>query len=236
MISKRGLGEINPEKSPQSLAALNQLIADSPAMVKGGSRAVLGEGPLHPDIAFVGEQPGDREDATGRPFVGPAGKLLDKAMAEAGIDRKRTYITNVVKHFKYEPRANRRIHSRPSSGGIKRYCWWLKKELELVEPRLVVALGATAALALTGKPMAVAKNRGPATFEGRPSYLTVHRSFLLRMPEEKRAAAYRAFVADMKQILKLAQQSIRPELWRARMPPLGVVLLWTKSASLQSCL
>jgi uracil-DNA glycosylase len=208
MMTKRGLEEINPEKSPQPLAALNQLIAASPAKVKGGIRAVLCEELLHPDIAFVDEQPDDREDAIGRPFVGPAGKLLDKAIAEAGIERKRTYLTNAVKHFKFEPRGKRRIHSKPSPGEVKRYRWWLKRELELVKPRLVVALGATAALALTGTPVAVAKNRGPVTFEGRPGYLTVHPSFLLRMPEEKRAAAYRAFVADMKHIHKLAQQIV----------------------------
>src|SRR6201747_2158775 len=99
------------EQAPKSLAALQHTILAPPPMVQGGTRAVLGEGPLHPDIAFVGEQPGDQEDLAGKPFVGPAGQLLDKAMAEAGIDRKQVYVTNAVKHFKFEPRGKRRIHS-----------------------------------------------------------------------------------------------------------------------------
>jgi uracil-DNA glycosylase len=175
-------------------------------MVKDATGAVLGEEPLHADIAFVGEQPGNQEDATSRPFVGPAGKDLDKAMAVAGIDRKRTYVTNAVKQFKFELRAKRRIRSKPSTGEVKRCHWLLKRGLELVNPRLVVAVGATAALALMGTSMAVANNRKPVTFEGRSGYLTVHPSLLLRMPEEKRRAAYRAFVADMQHVQKLAQQ------------------------------
>jgi DNA polymerase len=195
------------EQAPKSLAALNRLIEAAPPMVQGGTRAVLGEGPLHPDIAFVGEQPGDQEDLAGRPFVGPAGKLLNKAMEEAGIDRKKVYVTNAVKHFKFEQRGKRRIHSRPTAGEVKHYRWWLKKELDLVKPRLTVALGATAALALAGKPLAVAKNRGPYTFEGRPGYVTIHPSFLLRMPEEDKDQAFRAFVSDLKRIHRLSQEN-----------------------------
>ena len=175
-------------------------------MVRGGTRAVLGEGSLNPDIAFVGEQPGDQEDLAGRPFVGPAGQLLDKAMAEAGIDRSRAYVTNAVKHFKFEPRGKRRIHSKPTAGEVKHYRWWLKKELDLVKPRLVVALGATAALALAGKPLAVGKNRGPMTLDGRPGFITIHPSFLLRMPDEDKTQAWKDFVADMTRIRKLAEQ------------------------------
>src|SRR5258705_13529108 len=137
-------------KEPKSLAALNQLIAAAEPLVKGGTRAVLGEGPLHPDIAFVGEQPGDQEDLAGKPFVGPAGRLLDRAMPEAGIERRRVYVTNAVKHFKFEQRRKRRIHSQPTAGEVKHYRWWLEKELDLVGPRLVVALGATATLSLAG--------------------------------------------------------------------------------------
>jgi uracil-DNA glycosylase len=172
-------------------------------MVKGGTRAVLGEGPLHPGIAFVGEQPGDQEDMAGKPFVGPAGKLLDKAMEQAGIDRKQTYVTNAVKHFKFEPRGKRRLHSKPTAGEVKHYRWWLEKELDLVKPKLVVALGATAALA--GKPLAVGKNRGPIVLDGRPGFITIHPSFLLRMREEDKARAWKAFVADMKRIRNLAE-------------------------------
>jgi uracil-DNA glycosylase len=191
---------------PKSLAALNRLIRAAPPMVKGGTRAVLGEGPLHPDIAFVGEQPGDQEDLAGRPFVGPAGKILDKAMAEAGIDRKKTYVTNAVKHFKFEQRGKKRLHSKPTAGEVKHYRWWLEKELDLVGPKLVVALGATAALALAGKPLAVGKNRGPIMLDGRPGYITIHPSFLLRMPQEDKARGYKDFVADLKRIAKLVKQ------------------------------
>src|SRR5690349_14813197 len=172
---------------PKSLAALNRLIAAAPPGVAGGARAVLGEGPLHPDIAFVGEQPGDQEDLAGKPFVGPAGRMLNKALEEAGIDRRKVYVTNAVKHFKFEQRGKRRIHSKPSAGEVKHYRWWLEKELDLVKPRLVVAMGATAASALAGKPMAVNRNRGPAEFSGRPGYVTFHPSFLLRMRPNDRA-------------------------------------------------
>jgi uracil-DNA glycosylase family protein len=194
-------------KDPTSLAALNRLIAAAEPMVKGGTRAVLGEGPLHPGIAFVGEQPGDREDMAGKPFVGPAGKLLDKAMEQAGIDRKQTYVTNAVKHFKFEPRGKRRLHSKPTAGEVKHYRWWLEKELDLVKPKLVVALGATAALALAGKPLAVGKNRGPIVLDGRPGFITIHPSFLLRMRDEDKARAWKDFVADMKRIRKLTEHA-----------------------------
>ncbi len=188
------------EAEPKSLAALNRRMAAAPPMVKGGSRAVLGEGPLHAAIAFVGEQPGDQEDRVGRPFVGPAGQLLDRAMEEAGIDRRKVYVTNAVKHFKFEPRGKRRIHSKPTAGEVKRYRWWLQKELDFVAPRLVVALGATALLALSGKPLAVGRNRGPLMLDGRPGFVTIHPSFLLRMQEADKARAWKDFVADMKRI------------------------------------
>jgi uracil-DNA glycosylase family protein len=193
-------------KDPTSLAALNRLIAAAEPMVKGATRAVLGEGPLHALIAFVGEQPGDQEDMAGKPFVGPAGKLLDKAMEEAGIARHAVYVTNAVKHFKFEPRGKRRIHSKPTAGEVKHYRWWLEKELDLVRPRLVVALGATAALALAGKPLAVGANRGPIVLDGHPGFITIHPSFLLRMPQADRAPAWKQFVADMKRIRTIAEQ------------------------------
>jgi len=191
-------------KIPTTLTALNRLILAAEPGVKGGTRAVLGEGPLHPDIAFVGEQPGDQEDLAGKPFVGPAGKMLDKAMAEAGIDRRKVYVTNAVKHFKFEQRGKRRIHSKPTAGEVKHYRWWLEKELDLVKPKLVVALGATAALALAGKPLSIARNRGPIDFDGRPGFVTIHPSFLLRMRDEDKEKAWKDFVADMKRIKKLA--------------------------------
>ena len=131
---------------------------------------MLGEGPVGAAIAFVGEQPGDQEDIQGRPFVGPAGQLLDRAMAAAGIERSKTYLTNAVKHFKYEQRGKRRIHRKPTTGEVRHYRWWLMKELDLVHPRLTVALGATAALALVGKATPIGRNRGQADFDGRPGY------------------------------------------------------------------
>lgn len=193
-------------QEPKSLAALNTLILAAEPMVKGGTRAVLGEGPLQPDIAFVGEQPGDQEDLAGKPFVGPAGQLLDKALAEAGIARGETYVTNAVKHFKFEPRGKRRRHAKPNAGEVKHYRWWLQKELDLVKPRLVVALGATAALALAGKPLAVSANRGPIVLDGRAGFITIHPSFLLRMPDEAKAQAWKDFVADLRKVQKLATE------------------------------
>jgi len=191
--------------APRSLAALNRLISSSSPMVPGGTRAVLGEGPPRPDIAFVGEQPGDQEDLQGKPFVGPAGKLLNRALEEAGIDRRQSYVTNAVKHFKFEPRGKRRMHSKPTAGEVKHYRWWLEQELDFVKPRLTVALGATAALALAGKPLSVSANRGPIVLNGRPAFITIHPSFLLRIPEEDRAAAWKAFVADLKQAKKIGE-------------------------------
>jgi DNA polymerase len=153
----------------------------------------------------VGEQPGDQEDLQGRPFVGPAGLLLDRAMEEADIDRKKTYVTNAVKHFKFEQRGKRRLHQKPTAGEVKHYRGWLKKELELVHPALVVALGATAVLALAGKALPIARSRGKASFDGQPGYITVHPSFLLRIPDEAgRRQAYAEFVADLKKIRALA--------------------------------
>ena len=190
---------------PKTLKALNRLIAAAEPLVPGADHAVLGEGPEGAAIAFVGEQPGDQEDREGRPFVGPAGKLLDQAMEEAGIDRKSVYVTNAVKHFKFERRGKKRIHQKPTLGEVKRYRWWLMRELDLVHPKLVVALGGTAAAALAGKAVAVTKARGKASFENRAGYITVHPSYLLRIPDAAaRHAAYQEFVADLEKIRALA--------------------------------
>jgi uracil-DNA glycosylase family protein len=198
------------DTNPKSLTALNRLIGSAKPMVEGGTHAVLGQGPSHPAIALVGEQPGDQEDRQGRPFVGPAGKLLDKALGEAHIDRKRVYVTNAVKHFKFEQRGKRRLHSRPNAGEIKHYRWWLEKEIEFVAPGVVVALGATAALALSGKAVAVTKHRGPAILMGRPGYITIHPSFLLRLrDEEERQWAWISFVADLRAIREAAKVQAR---------------------------
>jgi DNA polymerase len=190
---------------PKSLAALNKLISAAEPLVPGADHAVLGEGPIGAEIAFVGEQPGDQEDRAGKPFVGPAGMLLNRAMEEAGIDRRHVYVTNAVKHFKFEQRGKKRIHQKPTMGEVKRYRWWLMKELDLVQPKLVVALGATAAAALAGKAVSVTKARGKASFENRPGYITVHPSYLLRIPDaDAKAEAYKEFVADLKKARALA--------------------------------
>ena len=194
------------DQAPRSLEALNEIIAKSPSFVPGGVRAVLGEGPLHPDIAFIGEQPGDQEDLQGRPFVGPAGQLLDRAMQEAGIARSEVYVTNAVKHFKFQQRGKRRLHQSPTTGEIKHYRWWLEKELEFVQPKLIVALGATAAQALAGKAMPVQANRGALRFGDRAGFVTVHPSYMLRLPDDdSRDTAYRAFAADLDKIKALAK-------------------------------
>ena len=188
-----------------NLQGLNEAITASPPLVPGATRAVLGEGPEGAAIALVGEQPGDQEDRQGRPFVGPAGRLLDRALAEAGIDRSSSYLTNAVKHFKFEQRGKRRIHQRPTAGEVRHSHWWLARELDLVNPRVVVALGATAVLALAGKALPISRNRGATHFGNRLGFITVHPSFLLRLPQEKdRAEAFEAFVADLRQVRHLA--------------------------------
>ena len=192
------------QPEPASLQALNDLILAAPPLVSGAARAVLGEGPVHAPIAFVGEQPGDQEDQAGRPFVGPAGQLLDRALGEAGLDRSHMYVTNAVKHFKYVQRGKKRIHQKPTAGEVKHYRWWLDQELRLVAPRLIVALGATAVLALAGKPLPITRFRGPTDFAGRRGFITVHPSYLLRLPDSgARRAAYAAFVADLQAAKRL---------------------------------
>ncbi len=193
-------------EEPASLAGLNRMMAALPPMVRGGTRAVLGEGPMHPDIALVGEQPGDQEDLQGHPFVGPAGQLLDRALQQAGIARRETYVTNAVKHFKFEQRGKRRLHSKPHAGEVKHYRWWLEKELDFVQPRLVVALGATAVLALTGRALPIARNRGAADLGGWKGLITVHPSYLLRL-QESRSEAFDAFVADLKSARRMVEKS-----------------------------
>ncbi|MEA2935894.1 MAG: uracil-DNA glycosylase, partial [Variibacter sp.] len=163
------------------------------------TQTVFGEGPEDARLIFVGEQPGDQEDLAGRPFVGPAGELFDRAIGEAGILRASVYITNAVKHFKYEPRGKRRIHQKPNAGEVQQCKWWLDRELATIKPSLVVALGATAAQALSGHAVSVLRARGPADFRGQAGFITVHPSFLLRVPEAARQAEeYAKFVADLK--------------------------------------
>jgi len=162
-------------------------------LYRDATRLVFGEGPVDADLMFVGEQPGDQEDLVGRPFVGPAGRIFDRAVAAAGIDRAGIYVTNAVKHFKFERRGKRRIHQKPDAGEITACRWWLAQETLLVRPKVAVALGATAARSLFGKVMAIGKERGRPHIlpGGGEAWITVHPSFLLRMPD--RAAADREF-------------------------------------------
>ena len=177
-------------------------------LYKHATQTVFGEGPAHAKIVLVGEQPGDAEDIAGKPFVGPAGQMLDRALDEAGIAREKVYITNAVKHFKFAPRGKRRIHAKPNSAEIK-VCsgHWLARELDALKPEVVVALGATAAQALMGKAMPIGKNRGrPLEWaSGQRGIITVHPSYLLRIPDaESKTRAYKAFVHDLKRAAKLA--------------------------------
>lgn len=177
-------------------------------LYKYATQTVFGEGPTNASIFFVGEQPGDQEDLAGRPFVGPAGRLFDASLEEAGIDRKRVYVTNAVKHFKFQQRGKRRLHSKPDGGEIKACRWWLGHELELMHPPVTVALGATAARALFGKLVTIGKLRGEphALPDGTECWVTVHPSALLRAPdEEARREGRRQFVADLKRIRKRAE-------------------------------
>src|SRR5688572_948639 len=172
-------------------------------LYRPATQTVFGEGPPKADVMLVGEQPGDAEDLAGHPFVGPAGKLLDRALAEAGIDRSVVYVTNVVKHFKFEPRGKRRIHAKPNGAEIAACRPWLETEIALVKPRVLVCLGATAAQALLGRTFKVSQQRG--TFVASPLAprvtATVHPSSILRAPDdESRRAEMKAFVRDLKRI------------------------------------
>jgi DNA polymerase len=181
-------------------------------LYKHATQTVFGEGPLDAAIMFVGEQPGDQEDIAGRPFVGPAGQLFDAALEKAGIDRSTVYVTNAVKHFKFELRGKKRIHSKPGAGEIEACRWWIEHERELIRPPVTVALGATAAHSLFGKSMAIGKNRGAALElpDGSECWITVHPSFLLRIPEEDRRREERAlFVRDLKRIKARAAELAR---------------------------
>ena len=171
------------------------------------TQAVAGEGPQSARIMFVGEQPGDQEDLQGRPFVGPAGQVLNEALEEAGIDRTRLFLTNAVKHFKFEPRGKRRLHQNPTTGEIDVCRWWLDKERAFVQPDLIVTLGGSALRGVTGKSASIASMRGRVheLAGGGKLLATIHPSFLLRLPDRERAAEERkAFVADLIRVRELA--------------------------------
>jgi uracil-DNA glycosylase family protein len=173
---------------------------------KTGTQTVFGDGAPGAKVIFVGEQPGNDEDLAGQPFVGPAGALLDKALVEAGIDRSQVYVTNTVKHFKWEPKGKRRIHKKPSAREIAACRPWLNAELEVLKPKVLVCLGATASQALLGRDFKVSQQRGkPVQSNLAPNVIaTVHPSSILRAPDpETRHAEMRAFVADLKKAAKM---------------------------------
>ena len=194
--------EMPAPRQAESLASVRvqaQQCRDCP-LWRNATQTVCGEGPQTAAIVLVGEQPGDQEDIAGRPFVGPAGRLLDRALSDAGIDRQLTYVTNAVKHFKFEPRGKRRIHKKPSELEVGACNQWLRRELQLIQPRIVVALGATAARALSGRTVAIGENRGRVFAAGAGAtdlLITVHPSYLLRLPDASQEAEYAKLVADL---------------------------------------
>jgi DNA polymerase len=198
-----------PARPPNisSLAAVREAADHCTAchLYKRATQTVFGEGPKSAAIMLLGEQPGDYEDGAGKPFVGPAGKIMDQALEEAGIDRGEVYVTNAVKHFKWEPRGKRRIHQKPNSREIAACRPWLEAELRIVKPKLVVAMGATAAQTIFGPTFRVTRERGKVlSSKLAPRVLaTVHPSSLLRQPDEaSRQREYKHFVADLRAALR----------------------------------
>ena len=176
-------------------------------LYKNATQVVPGEGPARARIMMVGEQPGDKEDLAGKPFVGPAGRMLDQAIVEAGIDRKLVFVTNAVKHFKFEPRGKRRVHKKPNAYEIERCRWWLDQERAMVQPEVIVALGATAARSLLGRVATITTLRAETLrlTDGTRLVVTSHPSALLRTQDEAdKRAAYAAFVRDLKAVARLA--------------------------------
>jgi uracil-DNA glycosylase family protein len=199
-----GAEDYLPER--KSLTALREAAAECRgcSLYRNATQTVFGEGPPSAEVVLVGEQPGDREDRQGRPFVGPAGKLLDRALSDAGIDRRKVFITNVVKHFKFMPRGKRRIHKRPSAEEVRACAPWFRAELHAVKPTALVALGATAAQDLFGRSFRVTKDRGKRLDSDLAPVVmaTIHPSAILRADEEDRQEEYDRFVADLRTLAR----------------------------------
>jgi uracil-DNA glycosylase family protein len=192
----------------RSLAALREAEAACTRcpLYRNATQVVPGEGPKHARVMMVGEQPGDQEDKQGKPFVGPAGRILDRAIVDAGIDRKEVFVTNAVKHFKFEPRGKRRLHKRPNAYEIDRCRWWNELEQAIVKPEVIVALGATAARSLMGRPVTLTKLRGEVLpgRDGARLIATIHPSYLLRLQDdESKEREYDRFVADLRSCARL---------------------------------
>jgi DNA polymerase len=195
-------------RSLKALAAAEAQCTRCP-LYKDTTQVVPGEGRAGARLMLVGEQPGDKEDLAGQPFVGPAGRILDQALEQAGIPRGDAFVTNAVKHFKHEMRGKRRLHKRPNAYEIDRCKWWLEQERALVRPAAVVALGATAARSLFGRTVTIAKMRGEPhrLADGTAAFVTIHPSFLLRIKDDDdKAREYRMFVADLKRAAKLMRE------------------------------
>jgi uracil-DNA glycosylase len=208
-MAKRAAVETAAPLIPEhpSLATLRELARGCKAcdLWQRGTQTVFGEGAPHVKLVMVGEQPGNDEDLAGRPFVGPAGKLLDRALERAGIDRREVYVTNVVKHFKWEPRGKRRIHAKPNAAEIRACLPWLEAELTIVKPDVLVCLGATAAQALLGAKFKVSQQRGELVASPlAPRVMaTVHPSSILRAPDdETREEEMERFVADLQKVAR----------------------------------
>lgn len=202
--------EFLPER--KTLSSLREAAATCRgcSLYRNATQTVFGEGPATAEVVLVGEQPGDQEDRQGRPFVGPAGKMLDRALADAGIDRRKVFITNVVKHFKFQPRGKRRIHKRPAAEEVRACAPWFRSELEVVKPKALVAMGATAAQDLFGRSFRVTKERGkPLDSDLAPLVTaTIHPSAILRAPDEdSRREEYEAFVADLRGVARRLREA-----------------------------
>jgi uracil-DNA glycosylase len=193
-----------PER--KTLASLREAAAGCRgcSLYRNATQTVFGDGPATAEVVMVGEQPGDQEDRQGRPFVGPAGKLLDRAMGDAGIDRRKVFITNVVKHFKFERRGKRRIHRRPAAEEVRACAPWFRSELEVVKPKALVALGATAAQDLFGRSFRVTRERGkPLDSDLAPLVMaTIHPSAILRADDADREEEYDRFVGDLRALAR----------------------------------
>jgi uracil-DNA glycosylase family protein len=193
-----------PER--KTLASLREAAAGCRgcSLYRNATQTVFGDGPATAEVVMVGEQPGDQEDRQGRPFVGPAGKLLDRALGDAGIDRRKVFITNVVKHFKFERRGKRRIHRRPAAEEVRACAPWFRSELEVVKPKALVALGATAAQDLFGRSFRVTRERGkPLDSDLAPLVMaTIHPSAILRADDADREQEYDRFVGDLRALAK----------------------------------
>jgi DNA polymerase len=200
--------EGDPQDDADSIAELREIAKGCRRcpLWRNATQTVFGEGPENARVIFVGEQPGDQEDLAGKPFVGPAGKVFDDIFDEAGIDRLKVYVTNAVKHFKFEPRGKRRIHSKPNASEIQACRWWLDRELTIIKPDLAVALGATAAQSLLGKAVPVMKMRGNVIEreDGLKVFVTIHPSFILRIREPAdKAAEKKRFLGDLRKVAAL---------------------------------